>query len=222
MNRNIGPFIAINLLALSTVMNSDGQGFINLDFERGVTSSNTIPGWTAYVNGSPTTVLSNNIALNGGAVCLLGTNGGFQQIQGAWFAYLQGQTVGFPNTASIGQTGMVPITAESLIFWGSVGAGDVTFNGQTLPLVVLGTAPNYKIYGANISGFAGGVGQLLFTSYSSQVGGQWDSVDNIQFSTQFIPEPSAVALLSVGVLSFGLIRTRLQNGTGLGRNFRND
>jgi len=190
--------IKIVLFLVSMLANPLGhaQGFLNLNFEQGLTASNTIPGWIAYVNNSPTEVISNDIALNGGAVCLLGTNFGI--IQGNYYVYIQGQSQGFPNSASLGQTGIIPLTAQSLIFWGNVNANDVSFNGNVLPLVVLGTTANYNIYGANVSGFAGDTGQLLFTSLSSQMGGQWDSVDNIQFSSSPVPEPSAVGLSALG------------------------
>lgn len=193
----------INLILLfSGLCLGHSQGFVNLNFEQGYSTSNTIPGWTAYLSGTSKEVVSNDIALNGGAVCLLGTNGGFQPIQGKYFAYLQGQILGFPDSVPIGQIGTIPITALSMIFWGNVGANDVSFAGQNLSLIVLGSSANYKIYGANISEFAGVTGQLLFTSYSSQLGGQWDSVDNIQFSSSPVPEPSILGLSTLVGLFF--------------------
>ena len=77
---------------------------------------------------------------------------------------------------------------------------DVSFNGQNLALTLLGSNPNYNIYGTDISSYAGQTGQLLFTSYSSQVGGQWDSVDNIQFSATPVPEPNSLGLFALGGL----------------------
>jgi hypothetical protein len=103
------------------------------------------------------------------------------------------------NTAGIGQTGTIPISAQSLTFWGWAGINDISFNGQTLPLTVISNTADYNIYGANISGYAGQTGQLLFTTVP---GGQ-DFIDNIQFSTLPVPEPSQFALAALGALLLG-------------------
>jgi hypothetical protein len=102
--------------------------------------------------------------------------------------------------ASIGQTGTIPGTAQSLIFWG-FGLGVVSFNGQTLPASVLGYTPNYDILGVNVAPFAGQTGQLLFTSthYGPSIG---FSIENIQFSSSPIPEPSVFSLFALGGLGF--------------------
>lgn len=191
------------------------QGFVNLNFEnatfvidpsggdypRGVYASNAISGWTAYAAGYPLTdVLSNSISLSGGAVSIIGTNWVYPQIEGKYFVLLQGFNYpGFFNTAGIGQTGTVPTSAQSLIFWGNVNASDVSFNGQTLSLTVTGSTPNYNIYQADISAFAGQPGQLLFTT----VPGGSDMIDNIQFSSAAVPEPSALALAALGTTLLG-------------------
>ena len=208
--------INIILLIAILVFSKTGfsQGFANLNFENAtftvdpsglyypysVYASNAIPGWTAYVGGSPVSdVLSNNVLLSGGAVSIIGTNNnlGFQPIQGKYFMLLAGDNYsGSLGTAGIGQSNTIPLSAESLIFWGNVGANDVSFYGQTLVLTVLGSTANYNIYGANISAFAGQTGQLLFTTV---LGGS-DMIDNIQFSSSAVPEPSALGLSALGGL----------------------
>ena len=107
---------------------------------------------------------------------------------------------GFEYAVSIGQTGTVPIAAQSLIFWGNVGANDVSFQGQTLSLAVLGSTANYNIYEADISAYSGQTGQLLFTALGS------DKIDNIQFSSTAVPEPSGFALGALGGLLFSFRR----------------
>ena len=79
----------------------------------------------------------------------------------------------------------------------------ITFNNQPLSFVVLGSAANYTIYGADISAFADQTGQLLFTlpPYVSSA-----ELDNILFSDQPIPEPSVVGLFALSGLLFSLRR----------------
>ncbi|HWY32782.1 MAG TPA: PEP-CTERM sorting domain-containing protein [Candidatus Acidoferrum sp.] len=191
--------ILVVVVQLMILTDTWSQDFVNLNFELGYGAGESIPGWTAYKDNTSTTVLLNNISLSGGAVCLLGAD--FGTIEGNYYAYLQGSGVNAGSeTAGIGQTGTIPSGVQSLIFWGNVGMNDVSFNEQSLSLMLLGSTPNYNIYGTDISAYAGKTGQLLFTSYSAQVGGQWDSVDNIQFSSSPVPEPNTVGLFALGGL----------------------
>ncbi len=82
---------------------------------------------------------------------------------------------------------------------------DVSFNGQTLSLTVLGSTPNYNIYGADISAFAGQTGQLLFTAAPQTI----DIIDNIQFSNLAVPEPTTLALTALGG-AFLCLRRRIK------------
>jgi hypothetical protein len=178
------------------------QGFVNLDFEGAnisgysagsVPASDAIPGWMAYLGGTPLSNINYNTGGSGNMVEIVGVN----PIQGNYFIHIQGN--GSDNTqASIGQTGTIPVTAQSLIFWGGgLGQNDISFNGHTLSFTALGFGANYVIYGIDISAFAGQTGQLLFTS-SSWPAAVGDNIDNIQFSSSPIPEPSAVSLLLLG------------------------
>jgi hypothetical protein len=191
------------------------QAFVNLDFEDAnlagyspgsVPAADAIPGWTAYIGGTALTFISNsnspprtgNIAM----VEIIGAN----TIQGNYYINLQGldySGIGSPsNVASIDQTGTIPTTAQSLIFFGLFNPLDtVSFNGQTLFLSVIGSASTYAIYGADISAIAGQTGQLLFTATHSGPGPS-DSIDNIQFSSSPIPEPSSEIVLGLGGLGF--------------------
>ncbi len=219
----------LQLLVLFLGVTSKGQGFINLNFEQaqlsdlttnsyGIYGSAVSRGWTAYFTGYSTTNLwYNNLSLGGAAVSLEGTNnvGGFPLIQGKYFMLLQG-SFGNGSPASIGQTGTIPANAQSLTFWGS--GGDVSFNSQLLSVVSLGSTNGYGIWGADISGFAGQTGDLLFTAEngntfnhptsSSYYPGAWVYLDNIQFSSLAVPEPSALALAGLGAAFFGWRRWR--------------
>ena len=211
----------LTIVLLFTAQLGFSQNFVNLNFENAsfqsdpssgfypylVYASNAIPGWTAYANGLPQTeILSNNISLSGGAVSIIGTNWTHPQIEGKYFIILMGFNYpGFEYGVSIGQTGTIPLTAQSLIFWGNVGANNVLFDGQTLSTIVTGGTPNYNIYEADISAFAGQTGQLLFTTPPGGSG----IVDNIQFSSSPVPEPSELVLAALGSLLLGFRRWKL-------------
>lgn len=197
------------------------QGFINFNFEQAQISNLTTnsygvfglavcQGWTAYHNGEVVPYLDyNDLTLGSERVGLEGTNNarGLPAIQGKYFILLGGSSESFPHSAAIGQTGMIPSDAKSLTFQGSVfGPAIVTFNGQVLPLVVVGNIPNYAIYGADVSSYAGQTGELLFTGLGgsalnpSSIGGF--ILDNLQFSSTPVPEPNTLALAALGTLIF--------------------
>ncbi len=208
------------LACAAAFTNADGQGFVNLNFENGtivqdffpfVYASNAIPGWTAYISGVPQAdIVYNTVPLGDAEVTLQGTNnGGYQAVQGKYFAMLWGQfnptqNGTETNTAAIGQTGQIPISARSLTFWGTIGALQATFNGQTLNFTTIGNTANYTVYGTDISAFAGQTGQLLFTDppYGNTFGGP-AILDNIQFSSSPVPEPNILNLFTAGILLLG-------------------
>jgi len=61
------------------------------------------------------------------------------------------------------------------------------------------------VYGVNIAQYAGQTGQLEFTALDNNPPGQIE-LDDINFSTQTVPEPSPLALTGVGTLAFALYR----------------
>lgn len=214
-------FVVITILFLERC-DCFSQGFMNLNFENAtivpdnsqgipfVYAANAIPGWTAYINGVPQAdIVYNSQALSAASVNIEGTNnaGGLPLIQGRYFMFLQGARNFDPNhpvytnSAGIGQVGQIPLTAMSLRFWGLSGLSTVSFGGTTLPLVILGSTPNYNIYGADVSAHSGQTGELLFTALHEQ--GAY--IDNIQF---VVPEPSSIALTITGVFLFGFYHRR--------------
>ena len=85
----------------------------------------------------------------------------------------------------------------------------VAMNGQTISLIPIATFPGYTEYAGDISAFADQEVLLSFTQMPppgtppSQV-----EIDDIQFSTSPIPEPSTLALAAAGALLLGLARWR--------------
>ena len=190
------------------------QGFLNLNFEGATiltTHTATISRWTVnapnYVNGDPNSIPYNDIALDVPAVNLEGTNApapSIQAIQGNYSLLMQGgsRTSPITNGASIWQTGQIPISAESMTYWGN--ALQVTFNNQLLTFNAISNTANYTVWGADVSAYAGQTGQLMFAV-------PWQGsamLDNIQFSSMPIPEPGSLALLVAGGLLVAWRRKR--------------
>ena len=207
-------FVAAPIACLQSV---SGQSFVNLDFENttftrflvnsytGYYATNaTVPGWDwlphqTFGNGDPnTTVAFNNLALSAAAVDLEGTNffAPYSAIQGNYSIYLQGASYNGGGGALIGQTGQIPANAESITYWG--GNFQVSFNGQLLSFNDISNALTYGVWQADISAYAGQIGELLFTC-AERNGGM---LDNIQFSSLPIPEPGIFGMFGLGALCF--------------------
>ena len=216
----------ISILLLAFCLNGWAQAFTNLDFEHPilplvpvfggvVPTGKAIPGWTAYLNGNPQSWIAfDGVTLGGAMVSLQDTNATFEGtvIQGNYSVLLLSSTAGTQTSASIGQTGTIPITAETLSFWGqNVGGMLITFNGQPLSFMAISNTLNYTtIYGADISTYAGQTGQLLFTALISSSFSTGGDIDNIQFSSIPIPEPSAFAVAVLGALTLGYHYRRIR------------
>ena len=218
-------FLAAILLGLGC-LTGNAQGFINLNFERAkiVTdpsypyyayASNAVPGWTAYLDGIPqSNIFYNEVSFGAAEVSIHDSNGtegfeGFLPLAGRYSVLLQGTfgsgMPGEPSTAAIGQTGMIPIDMQSLIFWGALVSGlQVTFDGQPIAFEAIGNGANYTIYGADISAFAGQAGELLFSTSNNG----WAMLDNIQFSSNPVPEPGTWSLLALGGAAFVFVRRK--------------
>ena len=215
---------AKNLL-LATVLamgqTSHSQGFVNPDFEDAaiiitggpgnINANSAIPGWAAnFGSGYPAgDIYYNGVSLGGAIVALEdanASNGAPLPIQGNYSIFLEGSTFGTPTTASIGQTGTIPIGKQSLTFYlGNAFVGlQVTFNGQPISYLVTGSTANYNIYAGDISAYAGQTGQLLFSTPANTAA----LLDNIQFTSSPVPEPSTFALTALGGLLLGFRRWR--------------
>ena len=220
-------FLLLSIFFLTCIAGETfAQGFMNLDFEAanpsgyspggGIPTSAAIPGWAAYYGTTTGTNQSSEIgydfiSLGGEMISLQDRNAtsspldfSVLPIQRNYSVLLQGPQPGLETSVAIGQTGTIPVGTQSLTFFGVLGGSvlggslQVTFNGQNISYGAIGTGANYTIYGANIASYAGQNGELLFTTPVQTVG----LLDNIQFSSSPVPEPSELALLALGGLAY--------------------
>ena len=185
------------------------QGFVNLSLQQAdvvpigpdaIAVTNALPGWSVFYGGiQQSFVTFNDPALGATFVTLLATNG--QQLSGNYSVLLQGG--GTASAATISQTGHVPASAESLLFDAAATRPDtsvliVSLGGEDLSFIAISNGPNYSVYGADVSAFAGQTEALTFSAPEDlSVPNIWN-INDISFSSAPIPEPSPLGLLAVG------------------------
>jgi hypothetical protein len=207
--------IGILLVLVALCGKGAAQGFVNLNFEsaqiipiaggpylNSIAVSNALPGWSVFYGSSQQSVITYDApALGSTFVTLWATNG--SQLAGNYSALLQGG--GTAAAATISQTGLVPASAQSLLFYGegtsfptSISVLVVSLSGQDLSLISLSSTANYTVYGANISEFAGQTETLAFSAPQISGNVNYWTIDNIQFSSSPVPEPSTLAFCALG------------------------
>ena len=196
------------------IISARGQGFLNLDFESAqnlpstggasVSVANALPNWTAYagLNTLSAVYYVSNIFLGSSPV----------ELEAGSLALSGHFSVGLYNSGSISQTGSVPNNAESLLFeaegpgtGGSLGASglEVMLGGQSLSLSALSDGSGYTVYGANVpADMDDQVEALTFLIRGGGDGGVL--LDNIEFSSMSVPEPSQFALVGLGAILLSL------------------
>lgn len=217
--------LIISILVAFESRNAISQGFINLGFEAAdvsgrtqgsissVATSAAFPGWTAFfISPSGTniqgTVLYNALPLGTPTISIGDTNlaqYNLGPIGGRYSALLFGVT---DTSAALSQSGLIPVgTVSILLDVRSVTSVEgksftVLINNQAVALSVVQQFSGYALYGGDISAYAGQSSLLTIMTPPATLAGYpngWQ-FDNIQFSTNPVPEPSVLALLAIGVV----------------------
>ena len=207
------------------------QGFLNLGFESNPIlvgpdpnifgSDYSIPHWTVYYNGTPQNgVLINNYILDYTTAALFVGSSAIDGDQSVFLAASSYEApVGGVSTESISQSGVIPISANSIQFeLGSIDAfGNgintslpqnnffVTVNGQIVPLQIISNGGSFLTLGGNVSRWAGQTAQLsigVTVPFNSANPGEIlfsGVIDSVAFSSNPVPEPSAFALAMLDV-----------------------
>lgn len=225
--------IIIPIVLFTFATSGSSQGFVNLDFESANVSgyspnssdvpvSDALPGWTAYYSNSGGSILASEvwydgISLGGSMISIIDANAGsFAPIQGTYSAFLfGGGSVSSLYSASISQTGVVPVGTETLLFDAYVSGAsfEVTLGGQTITMTPLQVFPDYTLYSGSIPANLVGRSETLTFTEPPATASQPSmfELDDIQFSSSAVPEPSTLSLSTLGVffLAWQLRRKRI-------------
>jgi hypothetical protein len=203
--------------------------FQNLDFESPILPllpepndpygrvpvGNALPGWTAFVGTDVESLaLYNSSFLSSAGFSLLGPGPWLNDpitipsnlIAGSYSALVKsGDPLGHPGQpgpapASLAQTGLVPADTRWLFLSiDTRNSFSVSLGGQPLNLEATRQAPNYTVYGADITAFAGQTAELRITPEPTPANYGYLWFDSIEFSP--VPEPGTVTLLVLGGLA---------------------
>jgi hypothetical protein len=164
-----------------------------------------LPDWTVdYGSVSQSQITYNDPALGSTWVSIDYENGA--QLDQNCSVLLQGGTT--ESAASISQTGLVPANAKAIGYLAETDDLTVTLGGQQIPVIDFQDYPNYSYYIGNIPVADAGEPEQLTFSVPEGLS-DYAILDDIQFPTSPVPEPSTFALILPAILFIGLRR-----GTG--------
>jgi hypothetical protein len=227
------------VLFLSSIAALQAAPFENLNFESAqiasapanytpgdafdpISAASALPFWTAEEDNTVCTAIwGQPNALDETSVALVNPTSSSQfggVIQGKYSVVLTAMPEappGYFQTASIFQTGDVPLQAKSLTFLmqGAYGpAPIVTLGGTPINLVALSQNGTVSTMAGDVSAFAGQTLELKFlcqgVSGASPVGESGFELDNVNFSPVAIPEPSPYAAMIAGTALLGALILR--------------
>ena len=196
-------------------------GYTPSDAYDPISAAEALPGWSVYEDGTLCTAIwGEPVALDETSVALV--YGSYSPIQGNYSvqlsAYADAPSDLYTNS-SISQTGLIPAGTKAIEFLisspsqaGSVPANPIaTLDGTPISLSVISQSDGVTTMGGDISAFAGDVETLTFLCQATTGDGypaneNYFNLDDIQFSTSPVPEPSALGFFALGGLFFACRR----------------
>ncbi len=227
------------LLLMAVSHGSAQLTFQDLDFESAnvpvvpagqlgsfVAFSDAFPGWTGYLGTQQTASAGEDILTLGAPnISILAPNWAYNEsipiIEGNYAAVIQAGEFppNAPESAAIAQSGLVPVTAQSIEmkiqqlaqYAPLLDELRVTVGGQNIVMVPLQVAATYTLYGGDISAFAGQVEELRIAALPvPQDSNSSFQLDSIEFSGLAVPEPGSLSIGSAAFFAAVLFAQRKQ------------
>jgi hypothetical protein len=229
----------ISVLCLSSVI-CLAQGFQNLDFEQATISTpdylgripftNAFPHWQASGSwhqsvGDWWEYLQPGLAYYNGSdmdQMTVGVYDSLHPVAGNYTAYIEAD-FGSMTSGSIrlSQTALIPASARSILFATSqyntsfLGHNAQLYfsvNGQQISYSSVQVQPDFTLWAADITAYAGLNSTISFTVSEAYAGSDhWIfgyGLDNISFSTTPVPEPTTAVLLAAGLVCLFALRRK--------------
>jgi hypothetical protein len=188
-----------------------------------IVAASALPYWTVTEDSTTcTAVWGEPVALDETSVALV--SGSYSPIQGNYSVQLSAYAdapSGLYRSSSISQTGFIPVGTQSIEFLiaspsqaGSVPPNPiVTINGTPISLFPMSESGGVITMAGNISAFADTTVTLAVLCQATTGGTfpaneNYFNLDDIQFSSSAVPEPSEFALGTLGALLLGFRRWR--------------
>lgn len=202
-----------------------GESFANLDFEAAqiagsvaqfnVPTSTLFPSWTLkFDDRVAATGNYQAFLLNGLPQGVLYSSdfGAGYSLAGHYSAVLDKGVFATTSLISLSQTGLIPSDAKSmsLLAGGSYFQLDVELNGQSLPLQASVLSANVTQFTVDVSAFAGQTTTLQIGTRGSPIttsnptGQSIVELDQIQFSSQPVPEPATLSLFTTAIAALSM------------------
>lgn len=207
----------LNLNFEQATVTPASPGYTPSDAVDPISAASALPYWTVTEDSTVcTAVWGSPVALDETSVALVyGSNSPIQGNYSVQLTAYADAPAGLYRSSSISQTGTIPLDAQSIQFLlsspsqaGSVPANPiVTLDGTPISLSVISQSDGVTLMGGNISAFAGDTETLAFLCQASTGGTfpaneNYFNLDDIQFSTTPVPEPTTLALSVIGGLFF--------------------